>query len=565
MSRTPTYILDKLLALKNAVLSEFIDKGVTGIDENSTLGELLTALHNTESMMNTTITPTLANLLSENMSSFETDVSDFLGMAETEIISKDYDESTIDGEYALKCITAGLQGIEGLITVFPDHITVPVGGVPYTFSIYVKGSTGEELNIKLDDDDSTEIVELVELTGEWQRVSLTIIPVSTLIRISIYTNEIISMTFWIDALQLEAGEVATEYGSFSILPINSETVLSGYHGFVNGELVIGEGSTGQPIGNISMLFMEDVNLGQEYAIEGSIEERILGIEEEAFAYCFLDAQEEGEFPILIKIQNIHQSEEALEFNPNSANSYEFIAEPILPEGITNINNIPLQFYIIVRPIPLERHIEDDRIGIFDPENVPIVLNTVYKIDKIPDLVVDYESEDITLDDVVINLSNLFELDKDQGNYLASGTISLDPIQAETFLKMLYDNRFLSIYANSTTPTNTSVIIQYAITENDQNGDPVAPQSWETLPDPEYITSTLFLSENYCLWIRAVLATTDNQVTPTIQDINISNLAYTATVYHGQEITSDLLGIAIVGLDPEGISAIVRPIYQYQPS
>jgi hypothetical protein len=148
--------------------------------------------------------------------SFETGVAGWTGVSAS--LSQSFDEYYYGNASALVGASSG-----GLITSDP----IPVNSSTYTASAWVKGQVGKFVNIGIFQDPTapggSTFSDSLEMTGEWQRVSVTLEledTVETVIIAISNATELSSHSFYVDGVLLEESESLGQYfdGSFQSTP-----------------------------------------------------------------------------------------------------------------------------------------------------------------------------------------------------------------------------------------------------------------------------------------------------------------------------------------------------------
>ena len=164
------------------------------------------------------------NYLSVNQADVETDTSGFLPGTHV-TVSRDPSQAW-HGSSSLKVVTAGLGSYESLSASVAAGTFQP--GQPYTFSVYMKASTGTptvrfycQANDLVNGNTSIGSSGNITLSTTWTRHSFTVTMPSnfsfggypwTTIGMRVDTGSTPqALTFWMDGLQIEAGNAATTW------------------------------------------------------------------------------------------------------------------------------------------------------------------------------------------------------------------------------------------------------------------------------------------------------------------------------------------------------------------
>ena len=156
------------------------------------------------------------NLLTPNQRSAETDTSGWATAIDN--LSWDvasYGRTTAEsyhGYASIYATTSGTRASEGV----GQYVGTIVGGAGKTFtlSVYVKAPVGTKMQLLLLDDNAGGAFTSFTATGQWQRVSVTGLAHATIDpawRWSINVEEPVAVTFYVDAVQLEAKPFATSF------------------------------------------------------------------------------------------------------------------------------------------------------------------------------------------------------------------------------------------------------------------------------------------------------------------------------------------------------------------
>jgi uncharacterized repeat protein (TIGR02059 family) len=181
------------------------------------------------------------NLLTANQSDAETDASGFSSgdNVNNSTITRDTSEYW-QGSASIKSVTPNVVAGEGIDIAPLPNVTI---GVPYTLSLYVKGSGTVELMLSDIGEGEGRVFDLtpITLTESWVRYQATITPLTSECFALIQTDVQQAATFYIDGIQLELGETATAFqtGGYSDAPVTSANMVKGYSGYADGEKVEG--------------------------------------------------------------------------------------------------------------------------------------------------------------------------------------------------------------------------------------------------------------------------------------------------------------------------------------
>jgi hypothetical protein len=144
------------------------------------------------------------------------------------------------GTQSLKILTAASGNSFAGTTIVVNNLVV---GGTYTLSSYAKGAVGgEDFNIYPSGPGQQDF----NITTTWTRYSITFIATAATLNIYL-TSSNASATFWVDAVQLEAGDAASPYFDGSIYPAywtgtpNVSTAVLPYYGLnVQTQIVVSD-------------------------------------------------------------------------------------------------------------------------------------------------------------------------------------------------------------------------------------------------------------------------------------------------------------------------------------
>lgn len=156
------------------------------------------------------------NLLTPNQRSAETDTSDWAtAISNLSWAVASYGKTTAEsyhGYASIYATTSGTRASEGV----GQYVGTIVGeaGKTFTLSVYVKAPVGTKMSLSLRDNNAGTASTSFTATGQWQRVSVTRAAHATIDpawRWSINVEEPAAVTFYVDAVQLEAKPFATSF------------------------------------------------------------------------------------------------------------------------------------------------------------------------------------------------------------------------------------------------------------------------------------------------------------------------------------------------------------------
>lgn len=152
------------------------------------------------------------NILTENQSSVETDLTGFSKQTAGDTITRDSTESLF-GEHSVKLVTGNVGANEGFITT----PVVVSESKTYTASIYIKGSGTMIFGIREGTSDGSIVditnSEVITLTTAWQRVSVTSAFGATgkQARLNMLIDVQQEATFYVDGLMIEESDTLNNF------------------------------------------------------------------------------------------------------------------------------------------------------------------------------------------------------------------------------------------------------------------------------------------------------------------------------------------------------------------